>query len=92
MDPIIIVGSGLAGYNLARDIRKLDPNIPLTVITQDNGDYYSKPMLSNSFTQNKTPDKLPIFKLEAMRERLNADIITNTTVTEIIPKKKDNYL
>lgn len=88
MDPIIIVGSGLAGYNLARDIHKLDPNVELVIITQDNGDYYSKPMLSNSLTQGKTPDKLHIFNLEAMRDKLQAKIIINTTVTKIDPQNK----
>ena len=45
-DPIIIVGTGLAGYNLAREIRKLDTSIPLTLLTRDDGAFYSKPMVT----------------------------------------------
>ena len=48
MDPVVIVGSGLAGYNVARELRKLDQQTPLTVISADGAHFYSKPMLSNS--------------------------------------------
>ena len=29
--PILILGTGLAGYNLAREIRKLDKTVPLVL-------------------------------------------------------------
>jgi rubredoxin-NAD+ reductase len=45
MKPIIIIGAGLAGYTVARELRKLDKQIPLTIITADDGGFYSKPML-----------------------------------------------
>ena len=48
MDPIVIIGSGLAGYNVARELRKLDKEIPLMVISSDSGHFYSKPMLSSA--------------------------------------------
>ena len=44
--PLVIVGTGLAGYNLAREWRKLDSSTPLLLITSDDGRSYSKPMLS----------------------------------------------
>ena len=31
--PVVIVGTGLAGYNLAREFRKLDSETPLLLIT-----------------------------------------------------------
>jgi len=37
MQPIIIVGSGLAGYTLLKEIRKRDANTPVTLITADDG-------------------------------------------------------
>jgi rubredoxin-NAD+ reductase len=58
MQNIIIIGSGLAGYTLARELRKLDKITPLMLITRDAGDFYSKPMLSNAFAQNNTAEQL----------------------------------
>jgi len=37
MDPIVIVGSGLAGYTLAREFRKLERETPLVILTGDDG-------------------------------------------------------
>lgn len=39
--PVVIIGTGLAGYNLAREFRKLDPQTPLLLITADDGRSYS---------------------------------------------------
>lgn len=43
MNPIIILGSGLAGYNVAKELRKLDKETPLTVITADSGSFIPSP-------------------------------------------------
>lgn len=55
MSDIIIIGSGLAGYTLAREIRKHDAAVSVTVITANDGAAYSKPMLSNALSQGKDP-------------------------------------
>ncbi|OQW95654.1 MAG: hypothetical protein BWK79_01685 [Beggiatoa sp. IS2] len=53
MHPVTIIGTGLAGYTVARELRKLDKNIPLRLITADDGSFYSKPMLSSGFTEKR---------------------------------------
>ena len=58
VNPIIVIGSGLAGYNLARNLRKLDKTVALTIITADRGEFYSKPMLSEAFAAGKSPGML----------------------------------
>src|SRR6187402_2150880 len=45
-DAVVIIGTGLAGYGTAREFRKSDPAAALTLITSDEGTYYSKPQLS----------------------------------------------
>lgn len=84
-EPIIIIGTGLAGYNLAKEIRKLDTETPLCLITQDDGCFYSKPQLSSSFGHNKLPDDLPLADVNKMRTQLDADIHTYTEVTAVEP-------
>jgi rubredoxin-NAD+ reductase len=56
--PVVIIGTGLAGYNVAREFRKLDSDTPLLLITADDGRSYSKPMLSTGFAKNKEADGL----------------------------------
>lgn len=83
MLPIVIVGSGLAGYTLARELRKLDRESPLHIITRDDGDSYSKPMLSNALAKGKTAQTLATANSEQMAEQLHATIWNHTEVTDI---------
>jgi len=82
---IIIIGTGLAGYNLAREIRKRDGKIPLILVTRDDGAFYSKPMLSNGFAKNKLASDLPMADADKMREDLAATIYTVTSVKAVEP-------
>jgi len=83
MSPIVIIGSGLAGYNVAREFRKLDKGTPLSIITSDGGEFYSKPTLSNAFASKKSPEAIPINSAGQMQAQLNATIRTHTRVTQI---------
>ncbi|MBX3615799.1 FAD-dependent oxidoreductase [Nitrosomonas sp.] len=55
---IVIVGSGLAGYGVAREFRKLDAETPILMLSADHGGFYSKPMLSNALSSGKTPESI----------------------------------
>jgi rubredoxin---NAD+ reductase len=83
MNPIIILGSGLAGYNVAKELRKLDKDTPLTVISADSGSFYSKPMLSNALVQKKAPAAIALNTPEQMATQLNATVRAKTRVTSI---------
>lgn len=83
--PVVIVGTGLAGYNLAKEWRKLDTQTPLLLITADDGRSYSKPMLSTGFGKNKDADGLAMAEVGAMAEQLKAEIRTHTRITGIDP-------
>ncbi|WP_371370381.1 NAD(P)/FAD-dependent oxidoreductase [Pseudomonas sp. QL9] len=86
--PLVIIGTGLAGYNLAREWRKLDGETPLLLITADDGRSYSKPMLSTGFSKDKDADGLAMAEPGAMAEQLKARILTHTRVTGIDPGHK----
>ncbi len=83
MDPLIIVGTGLGGYTLAREWRKLDADTPLLIFTRDDGHYYSKPMLSSAYTSNKPPDAIALGDAAAMASQLKAEIRTRVTVEDV---------
>lgn len=80
---IVIVGSGLAGYTLAREVRKLDRDTPLTIVTGDDGRSYSKPMLSNAFAQGKDAFTLAFASAQQMARQLPARLITNSWISAI---------
>jgi rubredoxin-NAD+ reductase len=90
--PVVIVGTGLAGYNLAREFRKLDSETPLLLITADDGRSYSKPMLSTGFAKNKDADGLSMAEPGAMAEQLKAEVRTHTRISGIDPGHKQLWI
>ena len=86
MNPIIIIGTGLAGYQLAREFRKHDQTTPLMLVTASDGRFYPKPQLSTAQTSKKTSESLATATAESMAQQLNATIKTRAHVTAIDPK------
>lgn len=82
-DPIVIVGSGMAGYTLAREIRKIDADVRITLVTADDGAAYSKPMLSNALAQGKDAHALVQKSAEQMALDLAIDIRAATRLDAI---------
>jgi len=66
--PLVIVGTGLGGYSLARDAET-----PVLILTADGGRYYSKPILSNACTSGKTPDTVALADAAATASQLSPD-------------------
>ena len=83
MSPIVIIGSGLAGYTLARELRKLDRDTPLALVTADDGSFYSKPMLSNALAAGKHAAGLALKSAAVMAAELNATLHAGTEVQAI---------
>lgn len=82
-DPIVIVGSGMAGYTLAREYRKLNPEQSLVMICADDASNYAKPTLSNALSGKKIPSQIALGDAEKMRAQLNIQIIPRTSVKNI---------
>ncbi len=83
MQPIVIIGSGLAGYTVLREFRKCDQATPVTLICADDGHFYSKPNLSNALVAGKSAERLVNTPREKMAADLKAEIVANTRVTAI---------
>ncbi len=80
---IVIIGSGLAGYSVAKEFRHLNNEARIVLITADRGDYYSKPQLSTAFNAGKTVSDLVMNTAEHMSEKLDTTIVTNTLIRSI---------
>ena len=83
MTKLVIIGTGIAGYTLAREFRRRDQETELLLITRDDGSSYSKPMLSNALSKNKHADELVMANPEKMATDLKAEIWNNTQVINI---------
>ncbi|NVN55534.1 FAD-dependent oxidoreductase [bacterium Scap17] len=83
--PIVIVGSGLAGYTVARELRKRDSSTPLVMLTEDDGAFYSKPLLSNALAKGTSADALVSADCDSMAAQLNMRILPFSRLVSIEP-------
>lgn len=82
-EAVVIVGSGLAGYNVARELRKADAAVPIVLVSRDHAGFYSKPMLSNALASKKTPATLVTKSAEKMAEEVQLRVLAHTSVTSV---------
>ena len=80
---VVVIGSGLAGYGLVRELRRKDEAVDITVLTSDGGEGYSKPMISTGYTKDLNADKLAAQSAEELSEQLNVTVRTRTRVASI---------
>ena len=80
---LTILGSGLAGYSLAREVRKLNRTLPITLISRDAGGFYSKPNLSNALASRKSAQALFGTSAAQMASDLSITVLTHTEVARI---------
>jgi rubredoxin---NAD+ reductase len=81
--PVLIIGSGLAGWTLARELRKLSSDLPITLVTEGGGDFYAKPALSNALAQKKAPEALLNTPGPLLAEQLGVRLVAHTRVQAI---------
>lgn len=92
MHPIVIIGSGMAGYTLAREFRKLSPEQELVMICADDAVNYAKPTLSNAFAGKKAPEQIALGDAAKMGTQLNMRIEPFTFVKEILVNAMSLFL
>ncbi|WP_280562456.1 FAD-dependent oxidoreductase [Chromohalobacter sp. 48-RD10] len=85
-DPLIIVGSGMAGLGLARQVRARDARRAITLITADSGSDYSKPLLSTGFAKGMHPERLVMRSPLEVADALQLTMRTHTRVDTIDPR------
>ena len=89
MHPIVIIGSGMAGYTFAREFRKLNPEQEVVMICADDAVNYAKPTLSNAIAGNKAPEQIALGDAAKMAAQLNMRIEADTWVKSIDSDKHE---
>ena len=90
--PLVVIGTGLAGYNLVKEFRKLDADREVIMLTSDDGRQYSKPMLSTGFSKQKDDNGLAMNDAGAMAEQLKIEIRTFQNITKIDAANKTVFI
>jgi rubredoxin-NAD+ reductase len=81
--PVVIIGSGHAGYGLAQALRKQDPNLEIRVLTRESGHVYSKPALSIALAQGRSATALASESPMAVEHRLGIRVYPHCQVERI---------
>ena len=82
-EPVVIVGSGHAAYQLVLALRAQAPDLAITVFTADDGGLYSKPALSNALALGKDGESLLRESALSWEQRLNIRVYAHTQVEKI---------
>jgi NAD(P)H-nitrite reductase large subunit len=65
---VVVIGSGIAGITFAEELRKLEPECRISVITQEGHGYYSRPMLSHGFSRDDIETKIILKPFDALHD------------------------
>ncbi len=89
MNKVAIIGFGGAGYNAAKEVRRLDPEAVIDVYSDTNVGPYN-PMLTTYYVKGAIPyDALfPFGSLEQIVEELRLNFHANNPVTGLVPEEK----
>lgn len=81
--PIVVVGAGLAGYSVVREIRRLDSQVPVLLFARDSAAYYSKPTLSHAVSRGKSAAQLGSATAGGMAAQLGVEIRPDSQLESI---------
>jgi len=83
MKPIVVIGSGHAGLTLTRELRIINKEVPIIIVTQDDGCAYYKPNLSKAIALGKTANDLMMKSSKHIEKEQDIIIKTETKVLSI---------
>lgn len=83
---IVIIGSGLAGQLVLRNLRDGGFLGEVTIISKSSGHFYTKPSLSNVFTQKKKPSDLIVSSQDEVEKDMNCKIL----IEEVLEIDREN--
>lgn len=81
--PVVIIGTGYAGYTLAETLRGKNPELNIVMFTTDDGANYSKPALSTAFAKEQSADDLIKETVIEIEKRLNIRIYARCKIQNI---------
>ncbi|MBL4703581.1 MAG: FAD-dependent oxidoreductase, partial [Flavobacteriales bacterium] len=89
MKPIVIIGSGHGGLTTAREIRQLDKNVEIIIISKEQVCAYYKPNLSKALAMKKSVDQLVMKTADRLENDLGVITYSYTNVAHIDTKENE---
>ncbi len=84
---VIIIGSGVAGVSFAEKYRSLSKDAKITLISQENDGYYSRPLLSRGFTKDNIEETIILKTFDKLRDS-DITVFSDAEVTAILRETK----
>lgn len=81
--PIIIVGSGTAGYAVLRQLRQAEPQREIVLVTADEGWAYSWDAFSTVLAERRSHQQWALARAEQIAHRYVARVLPRTRVTAV---------
>lgn len=88
-EKIVVIGAGLAGWSIIEKLKIMNPNLNITLITADNGDYYYKPSLSESISKGVIKEDLIIASGKDRAENMGITLLSKVKVLGIEKENKE---
>ena len=80
---MVIVGAGLAAWTVVRELRKLDAQRRIVMLSSDSADFYAKPTLSNALAQKRSAEQLVTTPATKMAETLQVQLLAHSTLRSL---------
>ncbi len=80
---IVIVGAGVAGLSVAEELRKIDKEVPIMIVSACEGNKYPKPLLSTALSKDKNPEELVQQSAKQFADLYNVEFRNNTKILKI---------
>ncbi|MEC8460917.1 MAG: FAD-dependent oxidoreductase [Pseudomonadota bacterium] len=80
---IVIIGSGMAAYMLAIELRLISQTASVMMITEGDGEYYPKPKLSTLLFNKTSAKDIVTGTAEYMSERYRLEVVVNQSVVAV---------
>lgn len=87
--PVLIIGTGIAGISVLKEIREIDAKVPVLVIDENDGYTYLKPMLSKFCQSGFNESILNIIPSDKIEETYNCRVLKNTRVVYVDTERKN---
>lgn len=86
--PLVIVGTGAAGYGLLRALRHLGDRRTICLLTTGEGEAYSKARFSSALGRGTDARDLVLATAEQMAHRFHAEVLTATRAVALDPQAR----
>lgn len=87
-ESIVVIGAGISGWSVVDELKKADPNLPVTLISACSADLYHKPELSIALSKQKSRDQLVQESGVSKAERIGVQLLNHTFVVSVDAQRR----